>query len=339
MNLQEAVRYVDHLFDMRMPVHLEGPTGVGKSDFARQMKERHKFDTMIDFRPSLLDQVDLRGIPFADLKEKRTTWLPPEFLPNPKKHGRTLLFIDEITAAGVAQGVQSALLQLVLDYRLGEYVLPPDTQIMMAGNTSKDRAGSQRMIGPLQTRVARLPIEPNADAWLTWAAKNKINPRVMAFIHWQKDHLHQMFEDQFSNPTPRGWARVSQKAHLDDTTLLFGLAESIVGYRSAILFKTMIEVHQHMPTQRQILNDPDGVDVPDEAAAKWMLATAIGGWATTANVKDLYRYAKRLGPEFSIVAMVDMTRHNPAIRNTPIFKDFIKANKDVYLPAMEKDAA
>jgi MoxR-like ATPase len=49
----------------------------------------------------------------------QTEWVPPNFLPT---SGKGTLFLDELTSA--PQMTQAGCFQLVLDRKLGEYVLP-----------------------------------------------------------------------------------------------------------------------------------------------------------------------------------------------------------------------
>ena len=63
-----------------------------------------------------LDPVDLRGLP--RIASNQTEWVPPKFLPT---DGKGILFLDELTSA--PQMTQAGCYQLVLDRKLGEYVL------------------------------------------------------------------------------------------------------------------------------------------------------------------------------------------------------------------------
>ena len=74
-----------------------------------------------------LDPVDLRGLP--RIKADQTEWVPPKFLPT---DGKGILFLDELTSA--PQMTQAGCYQLVLDRKLGEYVLPEGWVVIAAGN-------------------------------------------------------------------------------------------------------------------------------------------------------------------------------------------------------------
>ena len=87
----------------------------------------------LDVRAVQLDPVDLRGLP--RIAADQTEWVPPKFLPTT---GKGILFLDELTSA--PQMTQAGCYQLVLDRKLGEYVLP-DGWVVIAAGQSGIRAG------------------------------------------------------------------------------------------------------------------------------------------------------------------------------------------------------
>lgn len=129
------------LMAARQPVFIWGPPGVGKSSLIAQLAIAASV-SLQDIRALLFDPVDLRGLPYV--VEGRSKWAVPDFLP---ADGEGLLFLDELNAAPAM--VQAAFYQLVLDRKLGEYILPPGWVIIAAGNRDGDRAHTTRMPTPL----------------------------------------------------------------------------------------------------------------------------------------------------------------------------------------------
>lgn len=82
-----------------IPTMVWGPPGVGKSDIFRQIAKDLDMGH-IDFRATLRDPVDMRGLPMVDNKTGLTRWLPPAELPDEKRHGKEgLLVLDELPQA------------------------------------------------------------------------------------------------------------------------------------------------------------------------------------------------------------------------------------------------
>ena len=121
-------------------VMIWGPAGIGKSSIVSQVAAAHEL-AFVDVRLSQLAPTDLRGLPVPDGKVSR--WLPPEFLP---QGGTGVLFLDELNMAPpTLQGVAQ---QLILDRRVGSYVLPDGWFVWAAGNRKEDRAATFDMPAP-----------------------------------------------------------------------------------------------------------------------------------------------------------------------------------------------
>ena len=166
-------------------VLITGPSGGGKSHMvshaiAQLLAERYhpeleKVNVAIDCRLSYRDSVDLRGIPCADMETGTTRWLTPDEFP--RGNEPKIFFIDEI-----GQGLppaQNAAMQLVLDRRLGEYVVPPNTYIIAASNRECDGSFIRKMSSALRQRFALIELSPSAKDWRAWAIANGIDRRLV----------------------------------------------------------------------------------------------------------------------------------------------------------------
>ena len=70
------------LIGERVPLHIWGACGVGKSQIVSQVANDLDYD-FLDVRAVQLDPVDLRGLP--RIAEDQTEWVPPKFLPTSGK--------------------------------------------------------------------------------------------------------------------------------------------------------------------------------------------------------------------------------------------------------------
>ena len=77
----------------RVPLHIWGACGVGKSQIVAQVASDLDYE-FLDVRAVQLDPVDLRGLP--RIAADKTEWAPPKFLPT---SGNGILFLDELTSA------------------------------------------------------------------------------------------------------------------------------------------------------------------------------------------------------------------------------------------------
>jgi len=216
----------------RQPVFVWGPPGAGKSSVISQVARSMNL-SLRDIRALLLDPVDLRGLPYV--VDGRSKWATPEFLPT---NGGGILFLDELNAAPAM--VQAAFYQLVLDRRLGEYVLPDGWVIIAAGNPDGDRAHTTRMPTPLRNRFVHLDFEVDAQEWSEWAIGAGIRPEVIAFIRFRPQLLSVFDRDANAFPTPRSWEFVSRILDSDpDANVEHEMFAGTVGLGAATEFSGM----------------------------------------------------------------------------------------------------
>jgi MoxR-like ATPase len=131
MKPSELFEALHALITERVPLHIWGACGVGKSQIVAQVASDLSWQ-FLDIRAVQLDPVDLRGLP--RISADQAEWVPPKFLPT---SGKGILFLDELTAA--PQMTQAGCYQLVLDRKLGEYHLPEGWVVVAAGNPGENR--------------------------------------------------------------------------------------------------------------------------------------------------------------------------------------------------------
>jgi NAD(P)-dependent dehydrogenase (short-subunit alcohol dehydrogenase family) len=93
------------LIGERVPLHIWGACGVGKSQIVHQVGDDLDYD-FLDVRAVQLAPVDSRGLP--RISAVQTEWVPPKFLPT---SGKGILFLNELTSA--PQMTQAGCYQLV----------------------------------------------------------------------------------------------------------------------------------------------------------------------------------------------------------------------------------
>jgi MoxR-like ATPase len=81
------------LIGQRVPMHIWGACGVGKSQIVAQVASDLNWQ-FLDVRAVQLDPVDLRGLP--RIAADQAEWVPPKSLPT---SGQGILFLDELTSA------------------------------------------------------------------------------------------------------------------------------------------------------------------------------------------------------------------------------------------------
>jgi MoxR-like ATPase len=201
-------QYADPVLRRRATM-LWGTRGVGKSSVVRQVAE-HFGVPLVDLRLTTIEPVDIRGAIYADEVQGKTVWFPPEFLPTADQPAG-ILFLDELTAAD--QRLQISAYSLILDRKVGHYVLPDGWQVIAAGNASFHGAVSHDMGTALADRMFHFNVQTVIDAFLEHAVERGFAPEVMAYLRVRPDKLDdtqaQLAGDHLVGASPRGWEDIS----------------------------------------------------------------------------------------------------------------------------------
>ena len=284
ITLKEARSRVLHAFKVKRPIFVWGPPGVGKSElFAGIAKSGALGNTkLIDIRAALMDPTDVRGFPAPDLANNRMIWLPPVDFPTEAEaaeYDTVIILFDELNSA--MQSVQSALYQLILNRRIGQYVLPDNVVLVAAGNRESDKGVTYRMPTPLANRFVHLEVTADFDSWLQWAVtpENAIHQDVVGYLSFAKADLFD-FDPRSSGrsfATPRAWTFVSQFCDLDNVTdaELMDLVAGTVGEGVAIKFMTHRKFAKDLPKPEDILAGKVSACKVKEISAQYALTIGM----------------------------------------------------------------
>ena len=242
----------------RRATMLWGPRGVGKSSVVRQLAA-HFGVPLVDLRLTTIEPVDIRGAIYADDVQGKTVWFPPEFLPSADEP-QGILFLDELTAAD--QRLQISAYSLILDRRVGHYVLPDGWLVVAAGNASFHGAVSHDMGTALADRMFHFNVQSVIDAFLDHAIANHFAPEVMAFLKVRPDKLDdtqaQLAADHLVGASPRGWEDVSNvlKSQLTDSAQRLFVQGRIGAANAAGFFGVLRELQAGVDVQKLLAAKP-----------------------------------------------------------------------------------
>ena len=281
IKLSQAARYLRHHFNQKRPIMLWGPPGVGKSDLIQQVTDMYENSHLIDVRLPLWEPTDIKGIPFFNSTSNNMEWAKPSELPSEEfasQFNKVVLFLDELN--GAAPAVQAAAYQLILNRRVGTYVLPDNVVVVAAGNRESDKGVTYRMPKPLANRFIHYEIRVDFDDWMNWAIENNQHPDVVGYLTSTKNHLYNFDagSSDRSFATPRSWSFVSEL--LSDSEAfsnqeITDMVAGAVGEGIAIAFNSHRKVSSLLPDPRQILNGNVKNLKTKETSALYSLATSL----------------------------------------------------------------
>ncbi|WP_034387575.1 ATP-binding protein [Deinococcus sp. YIM 77859] len=290
----ELQRYLEALVteNLKLSTMIWGPPGVGKSSVVAQVARKHGLD-FVDVRLSQLAPTDLRGLPVPEPDGQGggvSRWYPPEFLP---RRGQGILFLDEVNMAPPT--MQGMAQQLILDRRVGSYVLPEGWFVWAAGNRKEDRASVFDMPAPLANRFLHLTVRPDFDAWRAYALGRGLHEHIIAFLTFRPELLHRLDPTGPAWPSPRAWEMASQlhRARLE--------VAPAVGEAAGAEFGAFVRLYEQLPDLRAVLRGQGGgLRLPAEPSVRY--AAVVGLAARAADADEAYAafqwLAEAAGPEW-----------------------------------------
>ena len=315
------------LIGERVPLHIWGACGVGKSQIVSQVANDLDYD-FLDVRAVQLDPVDLRGLP--RIAADQTEWAPPKFLPN---NGKGILFLDELTSA--PQMTQAGCYQLVLDRKLGEYLLPEGWVVIAAGNPASERGVHFAMPRPFATgsciwtlsristtgangpsRLRFVPRSSPSSASSRTIAHRRHNLRCQRMAHapFLGDGLTGALR---ASPAARRPSCSQERANSRHSSWM----EQLGRQRPRSLWLSC-GCFANCRRSTKSFSIPATAPVPAEPSAQIAIATALGRVMSDSSIGRGLTYLDRMPTEMRVMAMRDAAARDTAITHTPEFIRF-----------------
>lgn len=334
INLSQAKENIVNVLEAKLVPSLLGSPGTGKSDLIKSIAAQLKLK-VIDLRLSQCDPTDLAGFPTIDDVTGKAGYRPMDTFPIegdeiPDGYKGWLLFLDEINHAPPA--VQKAAYKLILDRQVGMYNLHEKVSVVTAGNLETDNAMVEEMSTALQSRMVHFELAVDAEEWLLWATNAQLDHRVLGYLNWRNEKLHQ-FDPDHNDRTfacPRTWEFASrlikgiktlERKHMAMLagTISEGVAREFYGFS---------EIYKDLITIEQIMAAPTTIDVPKEPSVQHALVGSIAERATEANIEKLIQFVRRLPKEFQIICLKQMGIRAPELQETDAVLEWISDSAD-----------
>jgi MoxR-like ATPase len=145
------------------------------------------------------------------VKDTSGNVVPGSVLWNVTGTSKAIFGLEEFNSAPPT--VMAAAYQLILDRRVGDYIVPDGVMLVAMGNRDGDKGVTYKIPKPVANRFVHLEMEINSEDWQEWAVKNNIHSDVIGYLAKWTSHL---FEEKFAEKpehafaTPRSWEFVSK---------------------------------------------------------------------------------------------------------------------------------
>lgn len=176
-----------------------------------------------------------------------------------KGKARGIIAYEEFNSAPPA--VQAASYQLILDRRLGQYVVPAGCYQMAMGNTEDVGGITFKMGWPLRSRFVHAEMRHDFEEWYEYAIRSGHAASVVSYLDAFNDQLFQFDKNSKSMnfQCPRTWSMASDivinnpEGEVSDNVLL-GLFIGAVGDAGAYQFDEHRKIAKKLPKAELILS-------------------------------------------------------------------------------------
>lgn len=313
-----------------VPVMIYGPTGVGKStviknDLVPKIESEFGKTIFHDTRLSTKDIVDGTGMPVIDHSEKATYWTRPAFIPRDDGNMHVFLY-DEFGHASIQ--LQQMSYSLVLDRALGGYRLPKNHRILLASNTRQDGGGDNKMLMPLQNRMAHTTVELDNAGLIEKMKVWGWDSRLVAFLTLRPGEIHNVSQTDPSFSTPRSLEmlnNVMKKLSVDaKNTTIENMAMAVCGEGFTRQFMTFLtNLSANLPKIPEILANPTKAKVPTDPHFQYVVASAIAKNIDAKTASKFAEYLERLMPDIRSMAAHDAIARDPSLSNNKELKNLV----------------
>lgn len=237
-------------------IMLVGKHGIGKSEILTDFFEKKGMKVTALFLGQMSDPGDLIGLPRLDEKTGKTMFMPPYWFPTDGKP--IVLFLDELNRA--RPEVLQTIMDLALNRKLAGRSLPEGSRLISAVNDGEEYQLTD-LDPALVSRFNIYTFRPTVSEWLLWAADQKVDERVIAFIQENPrllDTCDKATDETGLDKSPdrRAWKKVSDciKNCEDIKPIHKKMISGIVGAQAAQAFISSISQNRVLSAKEILLN-------------------------------------------------------------------------------------
>lgn len=353
MNFDTLNKLAPALLDSGVSIELQGPPGIGKSEWAEQirayMSKRDKVEwgmaTMFLATQAATDLIGYQfkgerffehynpGKPTTVTDPSMPLWMQTDDGKCVYDYPRGILFLDEF-----GQGepeVKRAAAELLLNRRVGPWWLPRGWSVIAASNRASDRSGVTKSFDFIINRRFQFDITPDANSWETWANTNGIDPMIVAFA---MSNTHVVFDGKVPEKqgpwcTPRSLVKLATVLRTIQPTgplpmdaAIIEMAAGAIGEAAAQQLVAHIRLGHELPKFDEIVASPTTTKVPIKPDAQMILIYELSARVDTKTAKPVLQYVDRFPKEFAATFAKSVCQRIPIIVTTDAFSDWATKN-------------
>ncbi len=329
---------LEKAFVQRKPIMVVGVPGIGKSEIIDQVTTKITYD-MVTMYPAISDPTDFKGIPVFNRKTGRAGFEPVGTLWNLINATKpTVCLIDDLGQANMS--VMAASMHLFSARHVGDHKISDFVTFVVATNDKTHHAGVSGVIEPVKSRMTSIVhLETSVEDWIEHAIKTGIRPEVIGLIRLKGMSLLSNFTptmDLTNSPSPRGNKAASDilNLELNNPNLEMAMVQGACGRGYAIELHGFKKLFSKLADPRQIIRDPDSVEVPDQPDVIFAYCSALATIAKPEFMDSIVKFAKRLPIEFQIKLLeYDCKSADPENHSTSAYVNWAIKNQEIMTAA------
>lgn len=211
--------------DTQRPVFLMGPPGIGKTAIVKQIAEEMNVG-VVSYSITHHTRQSALGLPMIVTKEYQgreyhvSEYTMSEIIASvydviaESGADEGILFLDEINCA--SETLTPVMLQFLQFKTFGKHKLPDGWIIVTAGNPTEYNRSARDFDVVTWDRLKRIDIEPDYQAWKTYAQRHNVHGSITSYLDIRKDYFYRLetTPEGMNFVTARGWMDLSDMIHL-----------------------------------------------------------------------------------------------------------------------------
>ena len=202
------------------PIFLVGAPGIGKTAIMAQIAAELGIG-LVSYSMTHHTRQSALGLPYivtqkyGDYEYEASEYTMSEIVAsvyaymNEHKVDRGILFLDEINC--VSETLYPSMLQFLQFKTFGRHAVPDGWIIVTAGNPPEYNKSVHEFDIVTLDRVKKIAVEPDYDAWRTYAVSKNTHPAILTFLDIKKNRFYSVEAslDGKAFVTARGWDDLS----------------------------------------------------------------------------------------------------------------------------------
>jgi hypothetical protein len=249
---------------------------------------------------------------------------------------RGILFFDEFGQAD--PDVKKAAAPIILDRQIGRHKLPAGWTVWLASNRASDRSGVTRNMDHIINRTCEMHVEGHPDDLMEYMVAKGYPAILRAYVDRRQSIVFGGIpKEQGPFCTPRSYLAACDYLQMCTED---GLAYSMdamdmetlggsVGAVAAADLRAFLELHDQLPSKRDVFDTPDTAKVPSGMDGQMVVVQMLAFDVDETNADAVIKYIRRLSEDMAVTFAKTAAARNRKLLMTKAFTKWTAENNSL----------